>query len=53
MQNDLVNGFSGLKQPPETFLDDEDCEMEELGISDDEWFTNSVSEAFALEILIC
>jgi hypothetical protein len=47
IQNDLVNGFSSLKEPPGAFVEDED-EDQELGIANDEWFTNPESEIFTL-----
>ncbi|CDW78869.1 UNKNOWN [Stylonychia lemnae] len=52
IQKDLINGYSGLKEPPYTFSENEDEELDELGVADDEWFQSSSSEIFCLEILI-
>ena len=43
----MVNGFCSFKEPPSTFVD-EDEDEQELGVSDDHWFFNGETEAFAL-----
>jgi len=44
----LVSLPSSLKLPTSTFLDDEEEEVEGAGIADDEWFTCTEVEVFAL-----
>ena len=48
----MINPFSSLKEPPQTFTEDEDEEADELGIADDEWFLSANSEIFSIQILI-
>jgi len=38
ISKDLINGYSGLKEPPYTFMENEDEDVDELGVADDEWF---------------
>lgn len=52
IKEDMINPFSALKEPPQTFVEDENEEADELGIADDEWFMSAGSEIFALQILI-
>jgi hypothetical protein len=53
-----VNGYSSLKEPPGAFIDDEDEDEEsinddnELGISDDTWYSNAESEIFTLSLIL-
>eukprot|EP00347_Sterkiella_histriomuscorum_P001599 403371411 len=52
ISNDMINGFSALKEPPMTFQENEDEEQDELGVADDEWFQSCASEVFAIELLL-
>ena len=48
IKEDMINPFSSLKEPPQTFTEDEDEEADEMGIADDEWFMSASSEIFCL-----
>ena len=49
----MVNPFSALKEPPQTFIEDDDDEAaEELGVSNDHWFSSASLEIFALDLAI-
>jgi len=50
--NDMVNPFTALKEPPQTFVEEDEENAEELGISNDQWFSSCAIEIFALEIAI-